>query len=425
MWLTPRYCSYKLIRVPQIITSNTAKHKKQPFSGLFYTIQKNTDYKLTRKAILNNSQDSKTSSKRKVKSTLDGRLKYRKQVKSRRLSLSKIFWLFWHVAVVVLIIALAAIYPSQTLAVSSSSKPLEAYDAPRNLNPKNVLNSKSPKHLVLDDSAYSPVHNPIYDGATTADFIPAPLENDQISLYTVKDGDRVSDIAKMYDVSVNTILWANDLNPKSPLQKGQVLIILPVNGVKYTVKSGDTLLSIALRFKSRVEDIVSFNNLETSGTKLAIGDEIIIPEGEEGSPKSPAPASGKDWIAPVSKNGLIAGYFIRPVPNGRKSQSVHGHNGIDIAAPTGSSILSAADGRVILAKVGGWGGGYGNYVIIQHPNGMQTLYAHMSSVAVSVGNSVKQGQLIGRVGSTGHSTGPHLHIEVHKIGSPNPSNKFY
>ncbi|MCK5059525.1 MAG: M23 family metallopeptidase, partial [Candidatus Pacebacteria bacterium] len=111
------------------------------------------------------------------------------------------------------------------------------------------------------------------------------------------------------------------------------------------------------------------------------------------------------------------GYYIKPV-NGRKSQGLHGYNAVDIAAPYGTPIVAAASGVVIISRATGWNGGYGGYVVISHNNGTQTLYAHMSSDIVSVGDVVQQGQVIGYVGSTGRSTGPHLHIEVR--GARNP-----
>ncbi len=311
--------------------------------------------------------------------------------------------------------------------MSSSSRPTEAFEAVKNINPQSgIVTGKVSRIQVLDDSAFLPVHSPLYDATSTEPLATISAENDQISLYTVRDGDTVKDVAKMYSVSVNTILWANDLSLKTSLKKGQVLIILPVDGVEYVVKKGDTLESIAKRFKAHTEDILKFNNLVENAGKIAVGDQIIIPNGEIEVAKPSSIVDGsKDWTPTTEKNGLILGYFIRPVKSGIKTQSLHGHNGIDIGAPVGTPILATADGKIALAKVGGWGGGYGNYVIIQHPNGMQTLYGHMNEVDVSVGDSVSQGQVIGTVGSTGESTGPHLHIEVHKIGSANPPNKFY
>jgi murein DD-endopeptidase MepM/ murein hydrolase activator NlpD len=109
--------------------------------------------------------------------------------------------------------------------------------------------------------------------------------------------------------------------------------------------------------------------------------------------------------------------LIRPA-NAVKTQGIHGHNGVDFGGPTGTSIKAAAGGTVTVARNGGYNGGYGSYVVISHPNGTQTLYAHMSSVGVSVGQNVGQGDYIGAIGNTGKSTGPHLHFEVR--GARNP-----
>ena len=102
-----------------------------------------------------------------------------------------------------------------------------------------------------------------------------------------------------------------------------------------------------------------------------------------------------------------------------ESQGIHGYNGVDLGAPIGTSVMAAADGTVVTAKSGGYNGGYGNYVVVQHGNGSQTLYAHMSKVATYAGASVVQGQVIGSVGSTGKSTGAHLHFEI-RNGIRNP-----
>jgi murein DD-endopeptidase MepM/ murein hydrolase activator NlpD len=332
---------------------------------------------------------------------------------------SKLNGPFWRTMLISSLILGVVGFHTQVLAVSSSSKPLEAFEAVKNSNPKNrILSTTVSRSLVLDDSVILPMHSPLYDATSTVDLAPAEIDSDQIYLYTVRDGDTIGDVSKMYGVSANTILWANDLSSKSSLKAGQVLVILPVNGVKYTVKSGDTIESIAKKFKSHTENIIRFNELEG---KLAVGTEIIIPDGQMTS----TAVSSTAVTSYPSTNGLILGYFIRPVVGGVKTQNLHGHNGIDIGAKIGTPIRAAAEGKVVLARVGGWGGGYGNYVIIQHPNGMQTLYGHMDRVDVSVGDSVEQGQTIGTVGNTGNSSGPHLHIEVHKKGGTNPPNRFY
>ncbi len=115
----------------------------------------------------------------------------------------------------------------------------------------------------------------------------------------------------------------------------------------------------------------------------------------------------------------IAGYFAWPIQGGVITQGLHGWNAVDIGAPRGTSILAAAEGTVIIAKNNGaWNGGYGNYLVIQHPNGTQTLYAHAVTVLVSVGDHVTQGQTIAKEGMTGLATGPHLHFEVRGAGQP-------
>ena len=232
--------------------------------------------------------------------------------------------------------------------------------------------------------------------------------SDQISAYIVHEGDTLSQIAKMFNVSVNTIVWANDIKD-GVINPGDTLIILPVSGVEHIVKNGDTLQSIAKKYNGDLDEIVQFNNLE-AGVKLVVGDEIIIPNGDAAPAKSGGSVSGSKTVA--------SGYYVRPIAGGRKSQGIHGYNGVDLAAAVGTNVVASAAGKVIVSKNSGYNGGYGNYIVIAHPNGTQTLYAHLKSTAVSVGNSVSQGQLIGYLGNTGRSTGPHVHFEIR--GAKNP-----
>lgn len=235
-------------------------------------------------------------------------------------------------------------------------------------------------------------------------------KNQQISIYVVREGDTLSGIATMFGVSANTIKWANDIPPSGTIRIGQTLTILPVTGVKYTVKKGDTLASIAKQFGADASEVANFNGIET----LAVGTEIIIPDGEIAAPPAPKVASG-------SSGGTVAvssGYYAHPVPGARRTQGIHGYNGVDLAAPVGTPIRAAASGEVIVARQGGYNGGYGSYVVIRHDNGTQTLYAHMSSVSVGIGQSVSKGEAIGGVGNSGRSTGAHLHFEIR--GAKNP-----
>jgi LysM repeat protein len=234
----------------------------------------------------------------------------------------------------------------------------------------------------------------------------------QISVYIVREGDTLSEIAEMFSVSANTILWANDIKNKSSIKVGQELVILPISGVRHVVKSGDTLQSVAKKYKADLEDVLAYNGL-TSKAALKTGDVVIIPDGVLSAPQASIAKGSSGKSVPT-----YSGYYLRPISGGVKSQGIHGNNGIDIAASIGTSIKAAADGKVILSRKGGYNGGYGTYVVISHANGTQTLYAHMSVNNVSAGQSVSQGEVIGAVGNTGRSTGPHLHFEVR--GAKNP-----
>lgn len=237
--------------------------------------------------------------------------------------------------------------------------------------------------------------------------------NDKISIYVVRKGDSLSQIAKMFDVSINTIIWANDLQ-KKPISEGQTLVILPVSGVKHSVVKGETLQSIAKKYKGNIDEIVQFNNLSLD-SKIAIGDIVIVPDGEINIPVSNG--VGIKNTKKVSEIPSHNGYYILPA-KGRRSQGLHGYNAVDIAAPVGTPIVASASGDVIVSKDYGWNGGYGNYIVLKHNNGTQTLYGHASEVIVSVGQHIAQGQVIGYVGNTGKSTGPHLHFEIRGVKNP-------
>lgn len=230
----------------------------------------------------------------------------------------------------------------------------------------------------------------------------------QISVYIVREGDTLSAIAKMFNVSINTIAWANDIRG-GRIAPGQELVILPISGVSHKVAKGDTLQTIAKKYKADLGEILAYNGL-TSTSKLALGDTVIVPDGEITS--IVGGGSG------TSVASAPSGYYRHPVPGSRKTQGIHGHNGIDFGAPIGTPVLASAGGTVIIARASGWNGGYGLYVVISHSNGTQTLYSHLSQVNVTTGTFVEKGEVIGKIGNTGKSTGPHLHFEVR--GARNP-----
>jgi murein DD-endopeptidase MepM/ murein hydrolase activator NlpD len=269
---------------------------------------------------------------------------------------------------------------------------------------------------IVDDSALLPEEGP---SGTIADIVKPKVGT--ISIHVVREGDTVSSIAKLFKVSPGTVRSANDLSVDSVLQVGQKLVILPITSVPYTVKKGDTLASIAKRYGADAGEIANYNGIDD--TTLAAGDEILIPGGEvpaaASAPRSKgASAEPAHNIGPQGTSEQI-GYYLRPIVGGVETQGIHGYNAVDLGAPIGSPILASAAGDVVIAKEGGWNGGYGSYVVVEHDNDSQTLYAHMSSVAAYDGEHVVQGQVIGYVGRSGKATGPHLHFEI-RNGIRNP-----
>jgi murein DD-endopeptidase MepM/ murein hydrolase activator NlpD len=243
---------------------------------------------------------------------------------------------------------------------------------------------------------------------------------DTISVYEVKKGDTLASVAKIFGVSKNTITWANDLKSEF-ISPGDTLVILPMTGIKHTVKNGDTVASIAKKYKADADDIAKFNGI-SKDADLEAGDTVLVPEGELAVTTTTKTKKGtiivKEKLLDTYTYQAPDGFLIRPIVGGRKTQGLHGHNGIDFGAAPGTSVLASGSGRVILAKMGGYNGGYGNMIIISHDGGIQTVYAHLKQINVLSGQAVSQGQIIGQVGNTGRSTGPHLHFEVR--GAVNP-----
>lgn len=265
---------------------------------------------------------------------------------------------------------------------------------------------------IVDDTALVPAEGP---SGTIAD-IEKP-RNGTISTYIVREGDTLTQIAELFKVSPNTILWANDLPRGSKLRVGEKLVILPITGLRYTVKKGDSIASLSKKYDADPSDIIEYNGLVDGG--LAIGEQIIIPNGEIVAPAPSRSKTAGGIRSSVSVSVSANGYYIRPLGGGIKTQGIHGYNGVDIAAPVGTPVLASAAGEVIVSRSEGWNGGYGRYLVIQHANGSQTLYSHNSQNIVSVGQSVVQGQVIGYIGSSGRSTGSHLHFEI-RNGIRNP-----
>lgn len=307
---------------------------------------------------------------------------------------------------------------SVVLAVRSeaqNSQTISFLEAATNVDPKKAMGGGD--ITIVGDSAFISDAGP---SGTIAD-IESSDHQGKVSLYVVRSGDTISQVAKMFGVTVETILWANDLTRGASLREGQHLVILPIDGVQHTVQRGDTLRGIANKYKGSLEEILEFNDM-TADQKLSIGDIVIIPDGKE--VLTPAGTTVTSRSKTIASYPSYVGYYAHPVPTGHKTQGIHGYNGVDYGAPTGAPVYAAAEGTVIVSrfKSGSCGrtcfGGYGNYIVIEHPNGTQTLYGHLSSVYTSVGGRVEKGQWIGEVGNTGKSTGAHLHFEVR--GAKNP-----
>jgi len=231
--------------------------------------------------------------------------------------------------------------------------------------------------------------------------------------YIVQSGDVIGAIAQKFGVSANTILWENDLTWSSTIRPGQKLNILQDSGINYEVVSGDTILAIAKKYQADAKIIVEANKLADS-SDISIGDLLFIPDGVRPTRVVSSyrpPTVNTPSITPPSAQDIHTGTkLLWPVLSHRITQYYHwGHSGLDIGDKTGNPIYAAEAGKIERA---GWSKGYGYNVIINHGNGIQTLYAHASKLLVSAGDSVSRGETIALIGNTGWSTGPHLHMEV-------------
>jgi murein DD-endopeptidase MepM/ murein hydrolase activator NlpD len=238
-------------------------------------------------------------------------------------------------------------------------------------------------------------------------------QRNQVIEYTVQPGDNLSQIANDFGISANSLIWANNLKDSDYLSPGQELKIPPVSGVIHIVKSGDSVQSIAKKYSASEEKIFEFNGLPKDGS-LKLGEEVMVPDGKiQVAGRSVAYSSSVRF----ARLPDLGGFLFLPV-QGYNWGRIHGRNGVDIANLCGTPVYAAAAGSVIAATESGWNGGAGKYVKIIHNSELDTLYAHLSRVLILPGETVARGQLIGLMGSTGRSTGCHLHFEVH--GARNP-----
>jgi murein DD-endopeptidase MepM/ murein hydrolase activator NlpD len=251
--------------------------------------------------------------------------------------------------------------------------------------------------------------------------------------YVVVSGDSMFGIAKQFNIKPETILYSNkDVLKDNPenLKPGMTLTIPPVDGVLYQWQSKDTVQAVALQFKAKPDDILNWlgNNIDLTNPQIQPGTLVMIPGGQR------ALIDWTQFIPTISRGsgtgtsnvgthacggGPVGSGFIWPTHG---PHTISGNNfgpthlGIDITANQGDPVIASAAGVVVMAQ-GGDNYGYGNVVQIDHGNGYATVYAHLSQINVAVCAPVSAGQVIGLAGSTGNSTGPHLHFEIRKGGT--------
>lgn len=235
---------------------------------------------------------------------------------------------------------------------------------------------------------------------------------DKVISYTVEKGDTISTIAKKFGISTDTIKWANGLK-NDYITVGDNLDILPVTGIVHKVERGDTVYSLAKKYASNAQAIVDypFNDFANPQTfSLVEGQILVVPDGVK---PEEAPKYIRQTYIATGPTVISGAGFTWPVRGTLNQFFSWYHKGIDIGGAMGTPIVAAQSGRVAEAHSSGWNWGYGDNVVIAGDNGYSTLYAHMSGVNVSPGDTVVAGKtVIGWLGSTGRSTGPHLHLEI-------------
>lgn len=294
------------------------------------------------------------------------------------------------------------------------------------LGPANKFCLESPDFLLIQKNSLKAslpptTFSPQVLGALVGSIDSSNQTRKGIVEYIVESGDTLWSISKEFDISLNSLLWANNLTKNSIIRPGQKLIIPPASGVIYHVKSGDIISKIAQIYKGKTEDIITFNELSPEGD-IFVGDILFIPNGI----MPPPPSTYAPKYVPLAKS-----YFICPVASPcRITQGLHWYNAIDFShGKCGEPIYAAAAGTVLKVKLtkstSRWSfGGAGNHLTILHPNGIVTMYGHIAASLVSSGEQVSQGQIIalmgGKTGSpgAGNSTGCHVHFGV--TGARNP-----
>lgn len=240
----------------------------------------------------------------------------------------------------------------------------------------------------------------------------------RVLTHTIVKGDTLWDIARKYGTDVDTIVAANKLTRENQISVGQTLKILTVPGVLHKVAGGETVWTIALKYKVDKDKILAANRLDPENPALTAGQELIVPGAKPPRPATYLASRGGTSSRGTSSAKSISGFmwpFRGRITSGFGMRWGRMHTGLDIAGAYGSPIVAAKAGTVIF---NGWKGGYGYTVMIDHGGGVTTLYGHNSKNLVQVGEHVDQGQTIALIGSSGQSTGPHVHFEIRVNGWP-------
>ncbi len=306
------------------------------------------------------------------------------------------------IVVAALIISRPARTPQRVLLTNQPA------EAARTTGDSSVFETFYERGMFLDSNIVAP----LADAHTTIPF----RTRREIEIYTVQPGDTVQGIALAYGLQPETIMWSNPAIEDQPdlLRIGQEVVILPIDGVYHEVKEGDTLSGLAQKYKVEISAItdVPWNNLKPPDYTIVPGMKLIV----AGGTKPFVPKVVTSYTGPVPSGARGTGLFRWPVL-GRITQDYwSGHRAIDIGVPPNTPVYAADAGFVSFA---GWTDvGYGNLVRIDHGNGFETWYAHNTTIVVSLGEAVERGQIIAYSGSTGHSTGPHVHFEIRYLGVP-------
>ncbi|MDO8264846.1 MAG: LysM peptidoglycan-binding domain-containing protein [Candidatus Parcubacteria bacterium] len=298
----------------------------------------------------------------------------------------------------------------------------EFYSPSSFLIPKQAV-KESPDLFLIQKNSLAAVSPAITINSQVLGAIAVGAELDEtqkeIIEYAVEPGDNLWTIASKFNISLNTILWANEINQNAAIQVGQKLVIPPVSGVIYHVQKNDTISAVAQTYKGNINEIIAFNDLSAGGA-IFIGDILIIPNGT-----MPSKAIPQSYIP------LASSYFMCPLGSScRLTQRLHWYNAVDFSnGNCGSPIYASAAGNVLKVALTNsrskWAnGGSGNYITILHPNGVVTYYGHLQTTYVNVGDYVSQGRVIASMGGepgmigAGNSTGCHVHFGVRGAANP-------